>query len=413
MVIIVIMSKQGAWYLAYFPYGLVFGILPVLVPLYFVGSLGGSLLDLGIMISMATLLGIPASIFFGQLPERFGRTKPFILASFISTGILLFFLTEVKNILLFQIIYILIALADSLHPPSTSVFIAESYQKRSWGVAFAKYNFVVGIATALGLGICSIFIQSIGYQTMLWISGFLLLTSFIIALLLVEEPPIYVERWISRLERPVDEVSTLAYQLDAQKYLSGERHGTLKIRGRPRMAQVGLGFMMFSFAATCAFISFPIYLMTNASISSSMVFTIFLTRSLIGTFTYIIAGKLINENNGDTTIKAATGIRILLVILLPTITIVPSSLSPVIAAMILSLFSISFSLFSLGKSIVIMDYASEGTLGTYDALDGLGNMTGGLLGGIIPAIYGFNTLFLICPVFFACALMLFISGLRR
>ena len=132
MVIVVTMSKQGAWYLAYFPYGVVFGILPVLVPLYFVGSLGGSLFDLGIMTSIATLLGIPTSIFFGQLPERFGRTKPFILASFISTGILLFFLAEVRNILLFQIIYILIAIADSLHSPSTSVFIAESYHKRSW-----------------------------------------------------------------------------------------------------------------------------------------------------------------------------------------------------------------------------------------------------------------------------------------
>ena len=99
-------EKSNTLYLAYFPYSIAFGMFPVLIPLYLVDSLKGSLLDLGLMIAAATLLGIPASIFFGKLPDRFGRTKPFILTSFLSTSLLLFFLSEAKNVVAFQALYV-------------------------------------------------------------------------------------------------------------------------------------------------------------------------------------------------------------------------------------------------------------------------------------------------------------------
>jgi len=52
-----------------------------------------------------------------------------------------------------------------------------------------------------------------------------------------------------------------------------------------------------------------------------------------------------------------------------------------------------------------MAYASNETLGTYEAIDGLGNMVGGLLGGAIPAIYGFNILFIVSSVAFATTML--------
>lgn len=406
------MGRSSAWHYAYFPYSVAFSILSILIPLYLIDSLGGSLLDLGLLTSATALFGIPASIFFGRLPDRFGRTKPLILASFLSTSLLIFLLSEAKDILTFQILYISTTITDSLHTPSTNVLIAESYHKESWGRTFARYNFVVGIASALGLAISSVFITSIGYRTMLWICGPLVLASFIIALLFVEEPPIYVERWISRLERPIDEVTSLAYQLDVQRYLPGETRATPRLEKSPRMVYVGLGFMTFSLAATCTFTSLPIYLTRRASIQPSTVFTIFLIRSIIGTFCYIIAGKWISLHNGEAAVKAATGMRILLALSLPTIAFAPT-LSPLVATIILSSFASSWSLFSVGRSTVIAEYASDGSLGSYEALDKLGNMVGGLLGGLIPAIYGFDTLFVVCSALFASAFLLFIRGLGR
>jgi len=407
------MEKHGNWYYAYFPYGIAFGIFSVLSPLYLVEILGGSLFDLGVMISISTLFGIPASILFGRLPDRFGRTKPFILAAFLSLSLLFFLLSEVRSILVFQILYALLTVADTLHPPSTSVLIAESYQKKSWGTAFSRYNFVVGVAQALGLAFCSLFITNVGYRTMLWIGGPLSLASFLIALIVVEEPPLYVERWISRLERPIDEVSSLSYQLDAQSYSPARNSRRIRLEQSPRMFHLGIGFMMFSLAATCAFTSLPVYLTRKAFMLPSVVFTVFLVRSVVGTFSYIIVGRWISGHNGEAAVKAAAGLRVLLVLLLATISLVPIHLSPFIATIILSSLAFSWSLFSVGRSTVIMEYASEGTIGTYDALDGLGSMVGGLLGGAVSAMYSFEILFVAGSAFFALAFLLFIKGSRH
>ena len=332
-------EKSGAWYIAYFPHSLVFGMFSVLIPLYFVDTLKGSLLDLGLMTFASTLLGILASIYFDKLPDKFGRTKPFILASFLSTGALLLFLSDAKSVFTFQMLYVLVTIADSLHPTSTNVLIAETYHKKSWGAAFARYNFVAGVAQAVGLVVCSLFIANVGYRNMIFISSPLVLLSFALALLLLRDPPIYVEKWLSKLESPIDEVNSLTFQLDAR---------TPKIRERPKMIFAGLGFMAFSFSATCCFTSLPVYLTQNASISSSMVFAIFFVRSIAGTMSYIPVGKWIS-GRGKTAVRIASMLRIALALLLPTIAMVPMFYSPFLAVIILSLFSFSWSLFFCWK----------------------------------------------------------------
>ena len=406
------MKKGSAWYFAYFPHSVAFSILSVLVPLYLVDSLGGSLFDLGVMTAAAALFVIPASILFGKLPGRFGRAKPFILASFLSTGLLTLLLSEAKTIPLFQALFVLMTVADSMRITPTNLFIAEFHPRKSWGRAFARYHFVLGAASATGLAACSLFITSVGYKTMLWTCGPLVLASSLIALLLVDDPPLYVERWLSRLERPIDEVTSLSYQLDAQGHLLGGVRAMPRLGGRLSVVHAGLGFTMFSFAANCAFTSLPVYLTKKASMSSQTVFTIFLIRSIVGTVSYIIAGKWVSGRSGEAAVKSATGLRVLLALLLPAIAVIPTPTSPLVAAIILSSFSFSFALFAIGRSMVVMEYASEGSLGAYEALDGLGSMVGGLLGGIIPAVYDFNILFLTCSALFASALLLFIKGLR-
>lgn len=406
-------EKRGNWYYAYFPYGIAFGIFSALSPLYLVEVLGGSLFDLGVMTAIATLLGIPISIIFGQLPDRYGRTKPFILAAFLSLSFLFFLVAEVQSVLLFQVLYVLIAVADALHPPSTSVLIAESYQKKSWGTAFSRYNFVVGIAQAIGLGACSLFIKDVGYTTMLLVGCPLALGSFFIASIAVEEPPLYVERWISRLEKPINEVSNLSYQLGSQNYYPTGSPRSLRMGESPQLFRLCLGFTMFSLAGTCTFTSLSIFLTRNVHLIASTVFTVLFFRSLAGTFSYIVIGKWIRGRNGEAAVEAAAGLRVFLILLLTTIPLFSANLSPIMAVVILSSIAFSWSLFSVGRSTVIMECASEGSLGVYDALGEFGGMVGGLLGGIIPALYGFNALFLAGSILFSFAFLLFFKSLRR
>ncbi|MFQ6074720.1 MAG: MFS transporter [Candidatus Bathyarchaeia archaeon] len=402
-------ERRDSWCYAYLSHSVASSIMSVLIPLYLFDFLGGSLFDLGVMIALATLLRVPVSILGVQLPERFGKLKPFMMISFLSSGLMLFLLAGTRDILLFQIFYILLSPLDSVHPASKSVLVAESYQRKGWEAALARYNFMEGAASALGLALCGAFIAGVGYPGMLKICGLLILTSLLLTPIFVRDPPLYVERWLARIERPVDEANTLSHYMG----FSGLQSRIRRVHSeKPRMGHFCFGHMAFSFAASCAFTSLPIYLYKMALIPTSKVFTVFLSRSISGALSYPIVGRLIGGGGDKGAVKAGAGLRIFLSLFTPSIALVSLSLSPLISIIILSLAAFSRALYSVGSNTLVLEYASEDTQGIYMALGGLGAAIGGFFGGIIASVYGFDSMFMASAIIFILAFLLFRRGLR-
>ncbi|MDR0797522.1 MAG: hypothetical protein LBE70_02225, partial [Nitrososphaerota archaeon] len=99
-----------------------FGLLSVFIPLYVIGFqnvdlLGGPLVALGIMMSVAIFCSIPASFLWGWLCDATRRCKPFILLSFFSSAILLFMMTLpfAKNIIVFVVLYVIMQFFHVAH----------------------------------------------------------------------------------------------------------------------------------------------------------------------------------------------------------------------------------------------------------------------------------------------------------
>ena len=75
------------WRLGFFFHDMAFGLLTVFIPLYVVvfqntSILGGPLLALGVMTSIAIFCSIPASFLWGYLCDKTRHYKIFILLSF-------------------------------------------------------------------------------------------------------------------------------------------------------------------------------------------------------------------------------------------------------------------------------------------------------------------------------------------
>lgn len=400
---------SATWYLAYFPSGVAFGILSVLVPLYFVERLGGSLLDLGVMTSAATIILIPASVYLGRLPDRYGRSKPFILASYLTTGTLLFLISTTRSVPSFQALYVSMNLANYLVGPSTTVLIAESYERSSWGRAMAKRSFMEGLAQALGLGICTLTIGYLGYEILLGVAPPLVFASLLITFFAVRDPPIHVERFLARVESPVEDLEALSFHLTNRGGISRPRRGSLRLGEEPRMGLFGIGLTLFTFAASNAFTSLPIYLRDRAAFPPSVVFGIFFARSLVSTFSYLVVSSLLAESGGWA-VKTAAATRAVLIGLLLVIPTLVKPFSILLALVLLSSIAFSWSLYSLGTEVVTVRHAAPGHLGVYDALSSLGSSAGGLIGGAIPAMIGFEPLFVTSTLLFISALLSFIAS---
>src|SRR4030043_114781 len=104
-------SLVAMWRLGFFFHEMAFGLLSVFIPLYVVTpAVGGSLVDLGIMTSLALGLAIPASFFWGYICDKTRRYKLYILLSFISATILLYLFTLATNIVTFIVLYAIMSM---------------------------------------------------------------------------------------------------------------------------------------------------------------------------------------------------------------------------------------------------------------------------------------------------------------
>ncbi|UCH02389.1 MAG: MFS transporter [Candidatus Bathyarchaeota archaeon] len=389
------------WNYSFIFHGIAFGKLPTLVLFSFFGYLNGSLFEFGVMSAFASLFSILSSIYAGRLPEKFGRVKPFILISFLLSGLILFALSQVKEILLFQALYILLEISNSIYIPSTRILIAETYNRTDWSRMFARHNLIVGVSGTIGLALCSLLVSSIDYRTLLLACGPLVLTSFLVAFVVIKDPSMYIERWLSRVSRPIDDMETLSYWLGSKGF---------HLKPTVNMALFGAGTLIFAIATSSAFPSLPFFFNNVIFMSSSVIFAIFMFRSFIGAFSYVVVERWLSKWRDGNAIKIASFARAGLVLLIASLALI-ASFAPVVAIVVLSAVAFSWSLYSVDRSTIIMDHSPEGSIGVHGALRRIGIVFGNLLSGLIPTMFGFNLLFVLTSALFLISFFIFCKGI--
>ncbi len=143
-----------------------FGLLTVFIPLYVVAFkdtsiLGGPLVALGVMTSIAIFCSIPASFLWGYLCDATRHYKVFILLSFLSSAIILFFmaLPFAQNVIPFVILYVVMQMLHVSHESPKNVLVAEHYSRDDWEKSYGFYEalteigFIIGLAIGLVLSI--------------------------------------------------------------------------------------------------------------------------------------------------------------------------------------------------------------------------------------------------------------------
>src|SRR3989304_10545748 len=135
------------WRLGFFFHEIAFGLLSVFIPLYVVAFkdtsiLGGPLVALGVMTSVAIFCTIPASFIWGYLCDTTRHYKIFILFSFLSSAIILFLMTLsfAQDIILFVVLYVAMQILHVAHEAPKNVLIAEHYSRDEWEKSYGFYE---------------------------------------------------------------------------------------------------------------------------------------------------------------------------------------------------------------------------------------------------------------------------------
>lgn len=395
------------WQIGFFIHDVALGLLSIFIPLYVI-SIGGSILDVGLMFSLATVMAIPASFLWGYVCDKTGRYKRYILVSFLALSIILFLLAFTGEKNLFMLLYIVMSVFHVAHEPPKNVLISELYSREEWEKSFAFYESFTEIGWLIGL-ILGVFTYSFSFNSTmtLLVCSCLNFFAFISSIFLVTDPPLIFERGLVRIER----ITSFAFRglTIASKFLSG-------LPVNENLAKENLrffcgGLILFAFATSTLFTPLPIFLSQKLQLTTSLVYLIYVLNSGSAAFGYYLAGKRAKAYEEEICLQKVVLFRSILVFLLLIVTVIGLQ-TVLLIALILALMGLAYALYHIYALSMSMELIPAGKAGLFDSLVGLGSALGAYLGPLTAQIFGFTFTFALSGIFFFSAYASFKASLR-
>jgi len=382
------------WLVGFVFHETAFGLLSVFIPLYVIGTLKGSLTDVGIMMALANFAAVPFSFFWGYLSEKTRRYKLYILISFlgISISLYLFSLTDMIGPLL--ILYALISVFQVAHETPKNVLISENYPRTEWQRNFGVFQLLTGLGWLIGLFLGLVLtICGFGGTFMLVFCCMLNLIAFVVSVFSVKDPDFIFERKLVSIERSVSLVNRGFYLFS--RALNGHE---IKEKVGENVSALCFGLLAFTLTTSMLFTPLPIFFSNNLQLQQSFVFGAFMLNtsgSLIG---YFLSARKTQSDDRATVKKTTLARTIFMLIFLSAVwlAILPLELS-ILALLVMG---VTYGFFLISILSLSMELIPEGKAGLFNLLTGLGGAAGCLLGPYIAENFGFPALFLVSVVGF-------------
>jgi MFS family permease len=388
------------WRLGFFFHEMAFGLLSVFIPLYVVRTLGGSLVELGIMVSMALLLGIPASFFWGYICDKTRRYKAYILLSFASASVIIFAFTFTgQSIVLFIVLYVVMQMLHVAHEAPKNVLITEHYSRQDWEKSFASYQKLTEVGWLLGLLLGLVATTfSLSTQYTLFLCSGLNLAAFVLSIFLVADPLLIFERRLVSIERKIDYTDRGVRA--ASQILDGYS-STDKLKQESFLA-FGVALVFFSLALNTFLTPLPLFFAEKLAFPPNLIFVIYMLNSGGAIAGYLFVGRKSEFTNAKTQVRHIVLLRSALIFLLVAVVQIGFA-TTLFAALILVLLNFAYAVYYILTISLSMALIPTGRAGVFDVLVGLGAASGCFLGPFLAQTLGFLPQFLIAGAIFFLA----------
>jgi MFS family permease len=400
------------WRLGFFFHEIAFGLLSVFIPLYLVlfkdtSILGGPLVALGVMTSIAIFCSIPASFLWGYLCDATRHYKAFILLSFLSSAIILFLmaLPFAQSVVPFVILYVVMQVLHVSHEAPKNVLVAEHYSREDWEKSYGFYEGVteIGFIIGLAIGLVMVSLSSTVLATYtLYLCSALSIAAFILSIALVADPLLIFERRLVGIERTLDFASR-----GIESY-SLRLKGSVKKESFPKFA---FAIVTFSLATSLFFTPLPIYLKTIFNGQSSMVYVFYILNSIGATVGYFLIRNRARSMDLRKQMPRFVLFRGLLIFLF--VGVIEFAFLPTLMTGVLLVFiGFAFAMYYIMMISLSMELIPQGKAGFFDGFVGLGAAIGAFLGPFLCNIFlnmGVTQNFL--PTFLIAGVLFFIAFL--
>jgi len=388
------------------PQGVAVGLSNLLIVLFLVTSLKGDVLQVGLLAGVTSLVLMPSMMFWGWVTDRVRRFTPFLVFSFIATGVVLLLIPTAHSAAELFVLAVVKSVAYAASMPSRQILMAESESHTSWRSGFARLQFVEGTGETIGLGIGFASSSVMGLETQLVLCGALFFASALITVVWVRDPVLIIERRLVGIERFANTlVSASVLVANADVYARYATAGSIRRIFKPTLGFFMIGVFCFSLGASALFSPLPVYFLRFYSASS--VFLLFFANDLGNTLGYLLVGGIAERSRRSLLLSAT-----LRMLMIPALLVAGGQVGFTADFAVLAVMGGIWALYDVASTCMFLELARSGRVGLYGAFAGLGAAAGSLLGGAISMSYGFGVTFAICSLVYAVALAMFVMQFR-
>ena len=144
------MSRR--WLVSWGLAAVAFGGGSLIVPLYVV-ELGGDAFTLGVLFAASSFVGVPGALVFGNLADRTGKRRVFVLAAMATTTATMAVIPLLNDIAAVIVAYALLWLGFAAAIPVLTLLVVAGEPELNWSPLIARLNEYQGIGWALGLAL--------------------------------------------------------------------------------------------------------------------------------------------------------------------------------------------------------------------------------------------------------------------
>ena len=376
--------------------------LGIFIPLYIL-YLKGSILDIGLAFAIYNLVSVPSSLFWGNITDRYGRSKPFIIFSILLTLpvlIVLGFFHGIFNVFFNYALFAIIATAAS---PAINILVIGTKRSKTLPKYFSRYS-IFGL---LGSVIAFVFGASIAInnpEVYIYFLMFFNLISLFLALFLIKdikrtEKEINKEKIHNRLFPLLYSLTSLPSAMISTNTIVRMMTAVKKIKKRKVFQLLG-AIVLFNLAYYIFNTSYIPYL-NYLGLSYNNIFLINLMNVLAQVLVFIVIIKLKNKLKVGRIYVIGVIYRSLGYVVAGAAAFLPAFFFPAnVVAYIICGFS--YALWNLSSSVLLYDMIRgkrEGYyIGMWTSLLGASAVIGSILSSIISLFFGFQITFVVATI---------------
>ncbi|MBD1841715.1 MFS transporter [Coleofasciculus sp. FACHB-64] len=406
-------SSAPLWFFAFVPYKIGEGLLIILMPLFIIQVVGGTVADVAKVNSLIALVGMFAFILWGNLSDKMGYRTPFLILGFLGFTLCISMLSFSDNLSQVLILGSVGGFFMATITPVGSALVLDSFPEQEWPKFFGKFYQVTGwsfVASVLfgmlWLNFASKCVGNVAaMRGLLLFAGVVSSLSLLLCFLWVKEPKFVRKRrkfnpkMLGQLTVGVIERRAVFYPSRALYFVL--RPSSLSQAVQPLGSPLGryyLCSLLFFVAINLVIVPFPVFLTNTLKATNTQVFLIALVKSTIESWLYVPVGHWVHQRPGIKLQAQATALRggvFGIFVLLALIPPQPSSLAFVGLAQILS--GITWAAIAVSSSTAVGILAGkdkEGSaIGFYNAIIGASGALGSLGSGYLAATFGYSVCF--------------------